>query len=223
MRKIIFTLGLFLIFGCSSNNDVYHNHYSGTLELTEHVLGVKAAGRLTSLQVKEGDGVKAGQMIATLDHYEQAKKDYERIVELFNTGGSNAQAVEYAKLALEDQQISSPIDGVVLVKSAEIGETLSAGAAVVVVGDPKNQWIKVFLQEGQIGQIKMGQKTFVVVDGVNKTYQGHVSYIATRGEFTPRNLQSKEDRMTQVFAVKVTLDNPDDSVHPGVSAEVDFK
>lgn len=223
VKKIIFIVGLFLILGCSSKNDIFHNHYSGTLELTEHVLGTKVSGKLSTLEVKEGDVVKKTQVLATMDHFEQAKKDYERTVELFKIGGTNAQSVEYAQLALEDQQITSPINGVVLVKSAEIGETLSAGAAVVVVGNPQDQWIKVFLQERLIGQIKIGQQASVVVDGLTKIYAGHVSFIAIRGEFTPRNLQSKEDRMTQVFAVKVTLDHPDDNVHPGVSAEVEFK
>ncbi len=216
-------LGLILITGCTKKNDVYSSHYSGTLELTEHVLGSKAAGKLSTLEVKEGDLVKKGQVLATLDHYEQAKKDFDRTQELFKSGGTNAQAVEYAQLALDDQQIVSPIDGVVLVKTSDIGEILPAGAGIVVVGDPQDQWIKIFLQEGLIGQIKMGQKASITVDGLNKVYEGHISFLATKGEFTPRNLQSKEDRMTQVFAIKVALDKPDEFVHPGVSAEVEFK
>lgn len=221
MKKIIGFIGLCLILGCSKT-DVFHTQYSGTLELTEHVLGAKVAGRLTTLTVKEGDIVHAGQLVATLDRYEQVQKDLQRTIELFNTGGTNAQAVEYAKLAAEDQQIISPVDGIVLVKAAEVGETLSSGAGVIVVGDPKDQWIKIFLPEGQLGQVHLGQKASVTFDGMKKSYQGHVSFIATQGEFTPRNLQSKEDRITQAFAVKVTLDNPDEYTHPGVSADVKF-
>ncbi len=209
--------------GCSKKNDVYSTNYSGTLELTEHVLGAKLPGRLTTLTVKEGDLVKASQLLATLDHYEQAKKDLERTQELFKSGGATAQAVEYAQLTLQDQQIVSPIDGVVLVKAADIGEMLQAGAGVLVIGNPQEQWIKVFLPEGLMGQVKLGQKTSIRVDGIDKAYEGHVSFIGTKGEFTPRNLQSKEDRMTQVFALKVVVDHPDESIHPGVSAQVEFK
>ena len=222
MKKIMLMIALGLIVGCSPKQDAFNTKYSGTLELTEHVLGAKVAGRLTTLDVKEGDMVKASQVLATLDRYEQAKKDDERVSELLKSGGSNAQALEYAQLAVEDQQIISPIDGIVLVKSAEIGETLSAGAGVVVVGDLKDQWVKIFLPEGLIGQIHLGQKALIRFDGLDKSYEGHISFIGTKAEFTPRNVQSSEERITQVFAVKVALDKPDEYVHPGVASDVEF-
>ncbi|MBF0490254.1 MAG: HlyD family efflux transporter periplasmic adaptor subunit [Candidatus Omnitrophica bacterium] len=223
MKNLFLILSLVFLVGCTQKPDVFHAKYSGTLELTEHVLGAKVAGRLTSLSVKEGDMVKASQVLATLDRYEQTKKDYERAQELLKIGGTNAQAIEYAKLAMEDQQIISPIDGIVLVKAAEVGETLSAGAGVVVIGNLQDQWIKVFLPEGLIGQVILGQKASIVFDGLNQSYEGHVSFIATKAEFTPRNVQSPEERITQVFAVKVALDKPDEHVHPGVAADVEFR
>ena len=223
MNKLIFLMGIFLILGCSAKDELFNTRYSGTLELTEHVLGAKVAGRLTTLSVKEGDSVKASQVIATLDRYEQTKKDYERTVDLLKTGGANAQTLEYAQLAMEDQQIIAPVDGVVLVKTAEIGEIIPAGAGIVVVGDTKDQWVKIFLTEGLMSQVHIGQKAKVSFDGSPRVYEGHVSFISPQGEFTPRNLQSKEDRITQVFAVKIALDNPDEHVHPGVAADVKFK
>ena len=222
MKKLIYMLSACLILGCSARNDLYSTHYSGTLELTQHVLGSKVSGRLNTLTVKEGDIVKVGTQIATFDRYDQAKKDLERLQELFKTGGATAQSVEYAQLTLEDQQIIAPVEGIVLIKSAEVGETLQAGAGVVVLGNPQDQWIKVYLPESLVGQIQLNQKAQVHVEGINKSYPEHISYIATKGEFTPRNLQSKEDRMTQVFAIKVSLDMPDQYIHPGVSAEVQF-
>lgn len=223
MRKMMGILMVCMLMGCSSKEDVFHTRYSGTLELTEHVLGAKIAGRVDALSVKEGDVVKANQVIATLDRYAQAKRDYERTVELFKTGGATAQGVEYAQLAMEDQQVISPINGVVLLRTVEVGEIVPAGAGIVVVGNPKDQWVKIFLAEGVIGQVKMGQKAHVFFDGSEgRSYAGHISFIATKGEFTPRNLQSKEDRMTQVFAVKVALDHPDEHVHPGIAADVTF-
>ncbi len=202
---------------------MFHSKYSGTLELTEHVLGTKVVGRLATQTVKEGDLVKPSQMIATLDRYAQAKKDYERTEELFKLGGVGEQALEYAKLVMEDQQITSPIDGIVLVKSAEVGETLPAGAGVIVVGDLKDQWVKVFLPEGLIGQVVLGQKASITFDGLKQAYEGYVSFIATKSEFTPRNVQTPEERIIQVFAVKVSLDHPDNHIHPGVAADVEFK
>lgn len=223
MKNLIFVSTLFFVLGCSHKDDLYHYTYSGTLELTEHVLGAKVAGRLTTLNVKEGDMVKASQVLATLDRYEQTKKDYERSKETYKTGGVDTQTVEYAQLAWQDQQIIAPINGIVLVKVAEIGDMLSAGAGVVVIGDLKDQWIKVFLSEGLIGQLRLGQPALIKFDGLNQTYQGHVSFIATKAEFTPRNVQSPDERVTQMFAVKVALDHPDEYVHPGVAADVVFR
>ena len=110
--------------------------FSGTMEMTEHVLGVKAAGRLTTLNVKEGDLVKKGQLLATFDRFEQDKKDYERVGVLYKNGGANQQSLENAQLTMEDQEVISPLDGIVLVKSAETGEIIPAGGGVVVIGDP---------------------------------------------------------------------------------------
>ena len=110
--------------------------FSGTMEMTEHVLGVKAAGRLTTLNVKEGDLVKKGQLLATFDRFEQDKKDYARVGVLYKNGGADQQSLENAQLTMEDQQVISPLDGIVLVKSAETGEIIPAGGGVVVIGDP---------------------------------------------------------------------------------------
>ena len=90
--------------------------FSGTLELTDHSLGAKVAGRISSLVVDEGTIVQKGQLIATLDRYDQAKRDYDRVENLFKQGGATQQELEYASLNLDDQQVISPVDGVVLVK-----------------------------------------------------------------------------------------------------------
>jgi multidrug efflux pump subunit AcrA (membrane-fusion protein) len=147
VRKIWPILFIFgLLCGCTGR-DLADKTFSGTLEVTEHKLGAKAAGRLVGLMVDEGDLVTHDAVIATMDHYAQAKRDYERTEALFKAGGADLQAVEYARLAMEDQQIVSPIDGIVLVKVHEVGEMLSAGSPVVVIGDLKDRWVKVFVTE----------------------------------------------------------------------------
>ena len=183
-------------------------------------MGAKASGGITVLSVEEGDHVKAGQVIAALDRYAQAKKDFERAMSLFKQGGADRQSVEYAQLKMEDQEIISPIDGVVLVKVRELGEVVGAGAPVAVIGDPKDQWVKIFIPEGQINQIQMNQAATISFDGVKQTFKGHVRYIATKAEFTPRNVQTPEERVTQAFAVKVAIDENNVQAHPGVAVDV---
>ena len=225
MRVFIAVLSVAMMImanGCGSK-DLKGMQFSGTFEMTEHQLGVQTAGRIATMSVEEGDHVKAGQEIATLGRYEQSKKDFKRAQLLFKQGGANRQAVEYAQLAMEDQRVIAPIDGIILVKIREAGEVISTGAAVAVLGDPQDQWVKIFIPEGNINQVRIGQTADIAFDGVSKIYKGRVTNIATKAEFTPRNVQTQEERVTQAFAVKVGLDDPDVRAHPGVSADVKFE
>ena len=194
--------------------------FSGTLELTEHSLGARAAGRLSALFVDDGDEVKAGQLLATLDRFEQSKKDFLRSKELFQGGGVTQQDLEYAQLAMEDQEVVSAVDGVVLVKVHEVGEVVGAGTSVVVVGDRKRLWVKIYVPEEMINKIQMNQSAVLRFDGLSEEFSGHVRFIASRAEFTPRNVQTQEERIIQTFAVKVVLDNPPPYLRPGVAADV---
>jgi len=211
-----------LMGGCSEKKDFKHMTFSGTMEMTEHVLGVKVAGRLTTLGVKEGDMVRRGQLLATFDRFEQDKKDYARLAVIYQNGGADQQSLENAQLAMEDQQVISPLDGIVLVKSAETGEIIPAGGGVLVIGDPSDQWVKIFVSEDLMHQLSIGQTAVIAVDGSDKTYKGHVSFIADKAQFTPRNVQTPEERVTQTFAVKIAVDDADKDLHAGVAAEVKF-
>jgi len=192
------------------------------MELTEHVLGAKAAGRLATLNVDEGDVVKKGELLATLDRFEQSKKDYVRVGVLLKNGGANQQSLEYAQLTMEDQEIISPLDGVVLIKDAQTGEVIPAAGGVVVIGDTHDQWIKIYVSEDLVHQLSINQQASIMVDGSAQAYKGHVTFIADKAEFTPRNVQTPEERVTQTLAVKITVDNPDANLHAGVSADVRF-
>jgi HlyD family secretion protein len=209
--------------GCGWNQNPRTFKFSGTLELTEHSLGTKAAGRIDTLTVDEGDAVAQGQMLATLDRYAQAKKDHERLQTLVSQGGATQQSLEYAALALDDQRIISPADGVVLVKVHEVGEVVTAGSPVIVIGDRSQLWVKIFVPEGWINLIHMGQPATISLDGVKQSFPGHVSFVASKAEFTPRNVQTQEERITQAFAVKVMLDQPPGNLRPGVAADVVIK
>ncbi len=220
--RLSFVIGflIFAGFACSRNSYPQTMKFSGTLELTEHALGARVAGLLSSLSVDEGDEVKQGQLLATLDRYDQNRKDFERSQSLFKQGGASAQALEYAALSLEDQQIVSPVNGVVLLKVHEIGETVTAGSPVVVVGDRSKLWVKIFVPEGWINRILLGQPTTLTFDGLRQSFKGHVNFISSQAEFTPRNVQTQEERITQAFAVKVVLDEPPSFLRPGVAADV---
>ncbi len=193
---------------------------AGTLEFTEYSLGTPVPGRLAKVSVKEGDLVKTGDELATLERYEQMKHDYDRTRELFKSGGTNQQALEEAELAMNDQRVLSPVDGVVLVKVHEAGEVMSAGSPVVQIAARKDVWVKVFVPEGTINRVVMNSPATLRFDGINRQFKGHVSFIGPKAEFTPRNVQTAEERVTQTFAVKVALDEIEDFLRPGVASDV---
>jgi HlyD family secretion protein len=214
----VFFSMMILFAGCNYNGRAHV--YSGTLELTEHSVGARVSGRLITLLVDEGDSVKKGQLLGILDRAEQTERDYRRAQGLFEHGGTTRQNLEQAALAWEDQRVVSPVDGVVLVKAREPGEIVSAGGTVVDIGDTAEFWVRIYIPEGDVNRVRMKQEASVHFDGLNRAFKGHVYYIAPTAEFTPRNVQTPDERATQTFAVKVMLDEREPNLRPGVSADV---
>ena len=109
---------------------------------------------------------------------------------------------------LSDTEIYTPIDGVVLVKAAEPGEVLAAGTTVVTIGDLDHPWLRAYINETDLGRVKLGQKVKLTTDSFpNKVYWGTVSYIASEAEFTPKQIQTKEERVKLVYRIKIEVDN----------------
>ena len=110
---------------------------------------------------------------------------------------------------LADTEIVSPIDGVVLVKSAEPGETVAAGGTIVTLGDMDHPWLRGYVNETQLGRLKLGAKVRVTTDSYpGKNYEGRVSFISSEAEFTPKQIQTLEERVKLVYRIKVELPNP---------------
>lgn len=110
---------------------------------------------------------------------------------------------------LDDTAVYSPIDGVVMVKSAEIGEVLAAGATVATIGDIEHPWLRGYVKETDLGRVKLGQKVLLTTDSYrDKSYSGRVSFIASEAEFTPKQIQTTEERVKLVYRIKVDVDNP---------------
>ena len=220
LRVIAFiTLVLPTLGGCRMGGDS-EILLSGTLEMTEHSVGARVPGRIATLGFDEGQPVTKGQVLATLDRFEQAQRDNERLKRQLGQGGVSQQAVEQGDLSVEDQRVVSPVDGVVLVKVREAGEVVAAGGPVAVIGDTARVWVRVYVPEGDIARVRLGQTASLKFDGIAREVTGKVFYIAPQAEFTPRNVQSQEERVTQTFAVKIALDRPDPGLKPGIASDV---
>jgi HlyD family secretion protein len=133
-----------------------------------------------------------------------------------------------AQLAFIDSQINdtvliSPIDGVVLVKSADPGEVLAPGTAVMTIGDIDHPWLRGYLGERELGKVKLGAKARITTDSFpGKSYWGHVSFIASEAEFTPKQIQTKEERVKLVYRIKIDVDNPQHELKLNMPADAEI-
>jgi len=116
-----------------------------------------------------------------------------------------------------------PVDGVVLVKSAEPGETVAAGTTVLTVGDIERPWLRGYIGERDLGRVKLGQRVRVTTDSYpGKVYWGRVSFIAAEAEFTPKEIQTPEERVKLVYRIKVDLANPRHELKSNMPADAEI-
>jgi HlyD family secretion protein len=118
------------------------------------------------------------------------------------------QQLGVTEAQLQDTAVYSPVDGVVLVKSAELGEVLAAGTTVVTIGDMDHPWVRGYVRESDLGRVKIGQKVRITTDSYpGKEYWGRITFIASEAEFTPKQIQTKDERVKLMYRIKIEVDN----------------
>ena len=133
-----------------------------------------------------------------------------------------------ANIALIDSQLAdtveaSPVDGVVLVKAADVGEVLAAGTTVVSVGDIEHPWLRGYINETDLGRVKLGSKARLTTDSYpGKIYDGHVSFIASEAEFTPKQIQTQQERVKLVYRIKIEVENPKHELKSNMPADAEI-
>jgi HlyD family secretion protein len=123
---------------------------------------------------------------------------------------------------LEDMNIYSPIDGTILSKNYEPGEYVQMGVALATIADLSKLWIKVYIPTDDLPSVQLGQKVHFNVSGDKTSFIGTVSHISSKGEFTPKTIQTKQERTNVVFAVKISVDDENSILKPGMPADVIF-
>ena len=130
------------------------------------------------------------------------------------------EAVELARTRLSYSAIASPLAGVVLSRNAEPGDYMAPGVPVVTVGSLKDPWLRAYIEETDLGRVKVGQVVEVTADTYpGKRYAGRVSFIASQAEFTPKSVQTRKERVKLVYRIKVDVANPDMELKPGMPAD----
>src|SRR6185369_15678001 len=133
-------------------------------------------------------------------------------------------AIRQADATLVNAIVRAPFDGVVTVRNREPGETVGAGAPVLTVTDLNDRWVRIYIREDLVGAVHLGQAATITSDTYpNQHYTGAVSFISTQAEFTPRNVQTSEERVKLVYAVKVRITGDTaNALKPGMPADVNL-
>jgi HlyD family secretion protein len=165
---------------------------------------------------------EAGLKLAEAGHLEI--KRLEQQLESSKAEVAQAQAqLAVIDTQLQDSVAVTPIDGVVLVKSAETGEVLAAGTSVVTVGDLARPWLRAYINEQDLGKVKLGGSVKIVTDSYpGKAYEGKVSFISSEAEFTPKQIQTNEERVKLVYRIKIDVENPKQELKANMPADAEI-
>ena len=129
-------------------------------------------------------------------------------------------SVQQARQQLKYTELIAPMDGVVLSVSAEPGEYLNPASPVLTLGNLDKPWLRAYVSEKALGKIQLNQKVTVSTDSFpEKKYEGRVSFISSEAEFTPKTVQTFEERVKLVYRIKVALHNEDNELRPGMPAD----
>ena len=131
-----------------------------------------------------------------------------------------AAAADLIRKQIADCAVTAPARGTVTVKAFEAGETVAPGATLVTISQLDRVNLMIYVTEQELARIKLGQQAQVSIDAFkNRTYAGTVVYVSPAAEFTPKNVQTTEDRVKQVFGVKLEIANASRELKPGLPAD----
>ena len=146
----------------------------------------------------------------------------ERIAAARAQLGAASAAVATLDATLANSILVAPFAGVVTLRHREPGEIVGAGAAVLTLMNPDDRWVRIYVPENRLGRVAIGQPAAITSDTYpGKRYTGEVAFIASSAEFTPKNVQTTEERVKLVYAVKVRITgDPGEELKPGLPADV---
>ncbi|MDR0744634.1 MAG: efflux RND transporter periplasmic adaptor subunit [Holosporales bacterium] len=236
-KKFKIFLGLTLIAGSIPLYQYFNSSktfmYAGTLDITKVIISSKVATDIISLPPEEGMSIKKGDLISKLNEEsfkiasKQIDADFQRCIKLSKAKAlpqaefdKATRAKEENDLHIKDCEIRSPIDGIVIAKFKEEGEYITPGAPIISIANPYNIWAYFYVPYDMIHKLKIGDKVKgVLQEAPGKEYYGVISKINEEAEFTPKNVQTREERTRLVFGVKVRFENKDLELKAGMTME----
>ncbi|WP_160676944.1 biotin/lipoyl-binding protein [Clostridium sp. C8-1-8] len=227
---------------CNSVKNSSENIYTGTVECESYNISSEVSGKLSELNVSEGSTIKAGDKVAKVDSkvYEIQQFQAEGALKIAEAKQSdipsNAKAsikdeaqgavdqakasVDLAKLQVSKSSITSPIDGTVTDVLVHKGDLISTGTNILKISDIKSKYLKIYIEESKRSKVKLNQSLTIKIN--NATEKAQVVYISTQSEFTPKNVETKNDKEKTLFEVKLKLKDNSGAV-PGLMADVSLE
>ena len=238
--------------------------FNGNVEVQDVNVSFRVSGRISKIMFDEGQNVKNGEIIATLDkdilesqlklatakmkeaefNFKNCKKDFIRNKELYKKKSisekvyddvtmkyhvSEAQRdaatsnFELAKISLNDAVLKSPVDGIILTRNIEVGEMINSGTAAFAIMPNRKTRIKTFANEASLSKIKYNDKVYVNIETMpNKKFVGHIGFISSEAEFTPKNIETKELRTSLMYRVRVIIDEAAPELKEGMPVTVRY-
>jgi HlyD family secretion protein len=208
--------------------DQYRNRWESAeaslKQLTEREALVLAGPRAEQIEAQAAlvQRARAALKMAEVNSLEMKRREQDLMAHRAEIARSQA-SIALIDSQLSDTVAASPVDGVVLVKSADPGEVLAAGTTVVTVGDIEHPWLRGYVNETDLGRVKLGSRARVTTDSYRgKTYDGRVSFIASEAEFTPKQIQTQQERVKLVYRIKIDIDNPKQQLKSNMPADAEI-
>ena len=210
--------------------------YAGTLEATKVDLSAQLFSRIDAVVPQEGDRVKAGQELVRLvcDDIkvadQLARVNYDRSFRLFKEGTLSQEQMDQVKSRKDDADvrlgwcdIRSPIDGTVLSRYHEPGELVNPGVKLLTLANIQDIWAYIYVPQTEVARLKPGMTlTGRLPELGDRVFEGVILKINDEAEFTPKNVQTRQERERLVYGVKVSFraSNAQETLKPGMTVEV---
>jgi HlyD family secretion protein len=212
-------------------------YYAGTVEATQIDLSARVQSTIAEIPVTEGMEIKTGDLLMQLScedikiAFAQAEKDFQRAAKLYDQGSLPQETYEHIRFKYEDNKIKldwctikSPIDGTVLQRYREPGELISPGTHLFTLANLNRVYTYIYVEGAIISRLKLGDKIEATIPEMGmKKIDGHIERINDEAEFTPKNVQTREERTRLVYGVKIYFSNESRLLKPGMTVEVKIR
>jgi HlyD family secretion protein len=209
--------------------------YAGTLEAETVDLSPGVASPIRTVLVREGQSVSEGQLILQLACPDvrvavgQADSDLARNQRLFDAGSLAAANFDKSRFVRDDVRVklawcdvSAPISGTVLTIYRRVGEWARPGQNLLTLADLRSLYAWIYVPQAMLATLKVGQKVDGLIADSGKKFPGVIEYIRPEAEFTPKNVQTRDERERLVYGIKVRFANPDGNLKMGQPIEADL-